>query len=71
MALVREYKTRLGVTVRIMDDDYAGISAEELARRRRQISDAINRIADNAQRRADLAAQQKGGVPYETFNPAR
>ena len=71
MALVREYKTRLGVTVRIMDDDYAGISAEELARRRRQISDAINRLADNAQRRADLAAQQKGGAPYETFNPAR
>lgn len=58
MALVREFTSKLGVTVRIMDDDYAGISAEELARRRRQISDAINRIADNIQRRADRAAAQ-------------
>ena len=59
MALVREFVTKLGVTVRIMDDCYAGISAEELARRRRQISDAINRIADNIQRRADQAAAQE------------
>ena len=59
MALVREFITKLGVTVRIMDDDYAGISAEELARRRQEISDAINRIADNNQRRADRAAAER------------
>ena len=63
MAVVAEFKTALGVTVRIRDDCYAGISAEELARRRQQISDVINRIADNAQRRADRAAAQKGDEP--------
>lgn len=68
MACVREFTSKLGVKVRIMDDCYAGISAEELKRRRQHISDVINRIADNIQHRADLAAAaaaEEGGDTSE------
>ena len=52
MAVVREFKTALGVTVRIVDDAYRDVSPEELARLRKEISDVINRINDNIRRKA-------------------
>lgn len=44
--IVREYTAPNGVVVRIHDDAYAGISREEMARRREQIRQAIVHIYD-------------------------
>ena len=57
MAIVREITAPNGVRMRVHDDCYAGISAEELARRKRQISEAILRIDYNWQLR-EMAAQK-------------
>lgn len=42
--LVRSLTTAGGVTVRIHDDCYAGVSGEEMERRRRLLSEAILEI---------------------------
>lgn len=57
--VVMEFTSRSGVRVQVCDDAYAGISEEEEARRRRQISEAINRINDSLRRRAAEAQQDQ------------
>ena len=59
MAVVEEFKTRYGVTVRVLDDAYRDISEEELQRRYQKISDAINMVNDNIYRRAVAEARRK------------
>ena len=59
MAVVEEFKTRYGVTVRVLDDAYRDISEEELQRRYQRISDAINMVNDNIYRRAVAEARRK------------
>lgn len=57
MAVVREGITSGGVRYRIMDDAYAGVSPEELERRRRHACEAAYRIlADCARREAGKRA---------------
>ena len=58
MALVREMVTSNGVHVKIFDDCYAGISKEELERRKREIAEAIARVDINHQMRQLKAAQE-------------
>lgn len=58
MALVRELVTSNGVHVKIFDDCYAGISAEELERRKRKLSETILRVDRNIQLREMKAAQE-------------
>lgn len=48
MAIIREYVTSNGVTVRIADDCCAGISEEEKLRRRQALRRVLDRIAANA-----------------------
>lgn len=58
MAVVREYVTPNGVHVRIHDDCYAGISEEELARRKQRISETILRVDRNIQLREMKAREE-------------
>lgn len=58
MAIVREIITSNGVHVRIHDDCYAGVSEEELARRKRRLAEAILTVDRNVQLR-ELAAQER------------
>lgn len=57
MALVWEFH-EAGATVQVFDDCYAGISEEELERRKRQISETILRVDRNIQLREMRAAQE-------------
>ena len=59
MAIVRDYIAPNGVRVRVDDDCYAGISEEELARRKREVSEAILAIDRAVQLRemAEMAAE--------------
>lgn len=59
MAIVKDYIAPNGVRVRVDDDCYAGISAEELARRKREVSEAILAIDRSVQLRemAEMAAE--------------
>lgn len=63
MALVKEIRYTegplKGATVRIFDDAYAGISPEELRRRREAIAQEIRRIDYNVQLR-ELAKKGRG-----------
>ncbi len=64
MAVVAEYKTDSGVTVRILDDAIAGVGQEEMERRIREVQRTAWRIAENEARRqrAALAAAEKEGA---------
>lgn len=58
MAIVKEFVTRNGTRVIIRDDAYINASPEEIARRRKEISDTINRVADNIERQAAARLRQ-------------
>ena len=58
MALVRELVTSNGVHVEIHDDCYAGVSAEELERRKRHMYETIARVDRNIQLREIKAKQE-------------
>lgn len=60
MALAEVFITSSGVPVRIMDDCYAGISAEELQRRRARVREIMDRIAYK-KALADAQAAEVGG----------
>ncbi|MBQ7737309.1 MAG: hypothetical protein IJT62_05675 [Oscillospiraceae bacterium] len=64
MAVVAEYRTDSGVTVRILDDAIAGVGQEEMERRIREVQRTAWRIAENEARRqrAALAAAEKEGA---------
>ena len=62
MAIVKEWTCSNGVHVRIDDACCRDLSPEELARRRRQISEAILRIDRNAQLRALAARNERAGT---------
>lgn len=49
MAVVMEFKTALGVTVRVHDDEYVNASPEEIARRWREVGNQILRIDEKIQ----------------------
>lgn len=55
MAVVWEYTNAWGVHIRVHDDAYVGISEEELNRRKRAVSDAINRVNLQLEREAQKA----------------
>lgn len=57
MAVVAEFKTSKGVTIRILDDAYKDKTPEELARIRREAQVTAWRIAEAKARRA---LQKKG-----------
>lgn len=57
MAIVKDYIAPNGVRVRVDDDCYAGISAEELARRKREVSEAILAI-DRAVQLREMAERE-------------
>lgn len=61
MAVVRDFRAGNGVRVIIRDDDYAGASPEELARREKQYYGVIAQILRGAARRAE-EAQARGGA---------
>lgn len=58
MAVVMEVITRTGAKVIVRDDAYINASPEEIARRRKEISDTINRVADNIERQAAAKLRQ-------------
>ena len=58
MAIVKEFVTRNSTRVIIRDDAYINASPEEIARRRKEISDTINRVADNIERQAAARLRQ-------------
>lgn len=59
MAVVREFRAENGAKVRIMDDGYAGVSPEELERRRQEHYETVRWIVRRAAERAYRAEQER------------
>ena len=62
MAVVMEYVAKTGAHITVLDDAYAGVSEEEMARRWQRVEEVARQIAINTElRRLKREAEEKSG----------
>ena len=60
MAVVMDYYTKAGAHITVLDDAYAGVSEEEMARRWKNVEETARQIAINNEiRRLKREAEEK------------